>query len=333
VLAAVIVVVLGTLGLATRGAPAAELGGPGGSALPQIGAAQAVERDDVGDPFIITVPHGVVGDPTARYVLYWTTDWRSNVPTAVSSDLVHWRRVADSLPVLPSWATRSATMTWGPSVLRVAGGYRLYFSTEEAASSLECLGTAFSTNATGPFLDSAATPLVCQRSLGGDIDPSVLREASGLVSLVWKNDGNSRGLPTDIWQQTLSSDGSTLLASPHPLLGVDRAWEHGIVEGPSMLAATAGGYWLFYAGGAWQSDTYDTGVAWCATVSGPCRETSNGPLLASRPGVVSPGGLETFVDDTGRLWASYSAFPSTPANLAAAMAEDRVLEIAPVLRH
>jgi len=70
-------------------------------------------RDDVGDPFVLTVPPGAGGTAKASYVLYWTTDWQSNVPTAVSSDLVHWRRIADSLPHLPSWAMPSKTMTWG----------------------------------------------------------------------------------------------------------------------------------------------------------------------------------------------------------------------------
>lgn len=148
---------------------------------------------------------------------------------------------------------------------------------------------------------------------------------------MWKNDGNARGLPTAIWQQSLTTGGQELAGAPHRLLGVAQAWEHGIVESPSMLAASRGGWWLFYSGGAWQSNTYDTGVAWCATVAGPCLEVAAGPMVASAPGAVSPGGLETFTDLRGQLWASYSAFPAAPANARAAMAENRVLEIAPIL--
>jgi hypothetical protein len=66
---------------------------------------------------------------------------------------------------------------------------------------------------------------------------------------------------------------------------------------------------------------------------GPCRKTAVAPLLASTPTAVSPGGFDTFVDAHGKLWASYSAFPSAPANARRAMAENRVLEIAPVLSH
>lgn len=137
-------------------------------AVPRLGPSQTVETDDVGDPFVLPVPAGPVGPgghgrgPAGRYVLFWTTDWQSNVPTAVSGDAVHWKRVADALPVLPSWATNSRTMTWGPSALPVAGGWVLYYSTEERSSGLECVGRAFSTRPAGPYVDLSAAPLVCQ---------------------------------------------------------------------------------------------------------------------------------------------------------------------------
>jgi hypothetical protein len=301
--------------------------------LPTLGGSHVVETDDVGDPFVLPVPAGVGGSPKPSYVLYWTTDWQSNVPTAVSADLVHWHRVADSLPVLPSWALPSRTMTWGPAVHRVGRTWVLYYSTEVAGSRLECIGRATSATPTGPFSDRSSAPLVCQSSLGGDIDPSVVTDSSGRPSLIWKNDGNATGAPVGIWEQQLTSDGLSLTGAPSRLIGADQAWEHAVIEGPAMLAATKGGWWLFYSGGTWQSDTYETGVAWCVTVSGPCNKAANGPLLASTPSAVSPGGFDTFVDANGRLWASYSAFPSAPANPDAAMAENRVLEIAPVLTH
>jgi hypothetical protein len=301
--------------------------------LPTLGSSQVVETDDVGDPFVLTVPAGVNGNHRPTYVLYWTTDWQSNVPTAVSTDLVHWRRVADSLPVLPSWAVDSATMTWGPTVHRVGKMWVLYYSTEDAANRLECLGRATASTPTGPFTDTSPAPLLCQTALGGDIDPSVVTDRSGALALLWKNDGNAIGAPVGIWEQPLARDGLSVTGTPTPLIGADNPWEHDIVEGPAMLASIRGGWWLFYSGGTWQSNTYDTGVAWCVTPAGPCRKTAGAPLLASTPTAVSPGGFDTFVDAHGRLWASYSAFPQAPANARAAMAEDRVLEIAPVLSH
>jgi beta-xylosidase len=266
--------------------------------------------------------------------LFWTTDWRSNVPTAVSSDLVHWRRTADALPVLPMWAEPSRTMTWGPAAQRLGAGWVLYFSTEEAASHLECIGAAFASTPTGPYADRSSSPLVCQRSLGGSIDPSVVFTAGGAgQALVWKSDGNARHVPVEIWEQELTADGMGVRGRAHRLLGAIQPWEHAVVEGPAMLSDTHGGWWLFFSGGAWQSDTYDTGVAWCPTMAGPCRLAGKQPWLTGTPTAVSPGGPDTFVGPNHQLWASYSAFPSAPPNPRAAMGEDRVLEIAPVLRH
>jgi len=318
--------------------------------LPIIGAARAIEVDnpalnDVGDPYVLPVPAGVDGLKKPGYALYWTTDWTANVPTAVSADLISWRRVADALPNLPSWALVApppgswsvpvgvSTMTWGPTVHQVPGGWVLYYSTEDAATMRECIGAAFSTSPTGPFADRSPAPLVCQANVGGDIDPSVVTPTPGHLALIWKNDGNSNGTQVSIWEQPLAFGGRAVTGRPERLINADQAWEHQIIEGPAMLADTRGGWWLFYSGGTWQSDTYATGVAWCATVAGPCRNPAQAALLASTPTAVSPGGLDTFVDHRGRLWAAYSAFPAAPTNAEAAMASPRVLELAPILSH
>jgi beta-xylosidase len=352
--AAAVVAALTVAATTAGGSPAAQAGGTptphGAAGLPTLGRAMAVEVDnpllnDVGDPYVQPVPAGVDGMTTPGYVLYWTTDWLANVPTAVSTDLVHWRRVPDALPRLPTWAKIDSpparwgapagvsTLTWGPTVHQVAGGWLLYYATGAAPGGRECIGVASSPSPTGPFADTSAAPLVCQTDLGGDIDPSVVVPAPGQLALVWKNDGNAAGSPVSIWEQALTPDGRATTGAPVRLLGPDQAWEHGIVEGPAMLADTHGGWWLFYSGGTWQSATYDTGVAWCATVAGPCRKPLRAPLLASTPTAVSPGGFDTFVDHQGLLWASYSAFPSAPADARAAMAAPRVLELAPVRSH
>jgi beta-xylosidase len=316
--------------------------------LPAFGPPEAIEAtnrslNDVGDPFVLPVPAGTDGVAKPGYALYWTTDWTANVPTAVSTDLIHWKRVPDALPTLPRWAAvvppprrwrappGVSTSTWGPTVQRVRNGWVLYFSTRDASTRLQCLGAAFATTPLGPFVDRSRAPLVCQSSLGGDIDPSVAMGPAGRLDLVWKNNGNAIGVRDGIWEQPLAAGGMAVTGSPTRLLGADQAWERSIIEGPAMLRDPRGGWWLFFSGGYWQSDAYGTGVAWCATPAGPCRQPINRPLLASTATAVSPGGFDTFVARDGRLWASYSAFPRRPVNALAALASPRVLELAPVL--
>lgn len=327
-------------------------------AVPKLGPIQTVDENDVGDPFILTVPPGT--DPPSGlpymntgpdayvsapwtpassgearkngwYVLFGTTDWQSNVPTAVSTDRVNWTQAPDALPQLPSWAQPSISMTWAPSALHVGNSWILYFSTEAAASQLECIGRAISSHPAGPYSDDSSSPMLCQRSLGGSIDPSVV-SSSGVDFLLWKNDGNSSNKPDFLWSQQLSRDGQNLIGEPHRLFGSRTAWTRGIVEAPAMVASPAGGYWLFYSGGGWDSSTYGTGVARCAAVIGPCAPVGDRPFLATSGGVTSPGGLDTFTARDGRLWAAFTALVLVPSTWhPGRYYYNRVLDIAPIL--
>lgn len=329
-------------------------------ASPRLGPIQTVDSNDVGDPFILTVPAGLapptgvpyqVPGPDAYlsapwskataasavsrgwYVLFGTTDWQANVPTAISIDGVHWTQAPDALPVLPKWAAPSISMTWAPAVQRTSAGWVLYYSTEEQASGRECIGRAISSSPAGPYRDQTSSPMVCQRDLGGSIDPSLVRASDGTTYLVWKSDGNSVHAPDSIWSQQLSRDGLGTSGQPHRLIGDDASWEIGTVEAPAMVAASAGGYWLFYAGGDWsRPDQYSTGLAYCSGVTGPCRETSTKPFLTTTSNDISPGGLDTFTDQSGRLWAAFTSLVPVPSTWHPGhVYYNRVLDVAPFL--
>lgn len=295
--------------------------------LPRIGAVREVDDADVADPAVLT--YG------GRYYVFWTTDWQSNVPAAVSGDRTHWQQLPDALPVLPSWAAPSISMTWAPAVVAVDGHFVMYVTTEDQATGRQCIAVAVapSQDPAGPYTSAASEPLECQLSLGGSIDPSVVKDAGGL-HLLWKNDGNCCNIVSSLWEQDLAPDGLSLVGTAHKLLTADEPWQGGVIEAPAMIRATGAvaGWWLFYSGGSWRSDDYATGLAYCKTVAGPCAEASSHPFLPSSPGLLSPGGLETFTDGSGRTWVAFSSFVQIPSPWHPGHDYDnRVLDLAPLL--
>ncbi|MDQ6948039.1 MAG: glycoside hydrolase family 43 protein [Actinomycetota bacterium] len=326
--AAVIVVV--AAGIAAKSAVASNQP----PALPRVGAVQRVNDADVGDPFILPVATAArSGKPASTtYYLYWTTDWQSNVPMASSTDLVHWQSRPDAFPVLPLWAEASNKMTWSPALVAIKGRYLMYVSTEEASSGRQCIALATAPRPDGPYADRTNHPFICQQNLGGSIDPAIVRDAAGHLHLLWKNDGNCCGQPTAIWEQKLSADGMHVLGTARRLLSADLAWQGGNIEAPAMIAAAGHGWWLFYSGNAWRSGDYATGLAFCTTVEGPCRETSQRPFLASTAELRTPGGLETFQDSRHRTWIAFTTTVLVPSRRNPARHYlNRVLDIAPLV--
>ncbi|MHB1533746.1 MAG: glycoside hydrolase family 43 protein [Acidimicrobiales bacterium] len=271
--------------------------------LPVLGSTLTADAPDAGDPAVVAV-NGATGDAlnlsrAPGYVLFTTTDWESNVPTFFSSDLVHWMRGGDSLPVLPAWAAPTKTMTWAPSVAHVGRQWVMYVSMEDQANQKECIAAAVSALPAGPYRAVGSGPLVCQAALGGSIDPNVVTSPTGPPRLVWKSNGDCCSLPTGIWEQSLSADGLHLAGSAHLLLRDDRPWQYGNIEGPTVVRAPGGGWWLWYSGGQWRQPTYATGLAWCAKLTGPCQETAGRPWLATSTGRLGPGGPDIFVTHRG----------------------------------
>lgn len=270
--------------------------------LPRLGPARDVYDGDLGDPFVLRTG--------SSYLLFGTDDPPDHIPTAQAADLTSWQRGPDALPMLPAWANpdRRDSLTWAPAVLKTAAGFVMYVSVQEVASHRECIAVVSAATGAGPYHDARGAPLVCQRDLGGSIDPSVASDQVGALHLVWKSDGNCCGLPSEIWTQGLSPDGLSLSGAPQLLLAADEPWQGGIIENPALLHATHGGWWLFYSGNRFDSSAYATGLAFCATLTGRCRETSTRPFLAGTATQYAPGGLDFFSDVSGALWASFATW-------------------------
>jgi beta-xylosidase len=263
------------------------------------GRGNPVYRGDFADPYVVLAG--------STYYAYSTNTRTANVPVLRSLDLTHWTVAGDALPDLPSWAESGRRLTWAPAVLEASGRYLLFFSTRDALSDRQCIGRAESASPIGPFVDQNPGPVICQAQLGGSIDPSLVRDTTGQVYILWKNDGNCCGQPVMLWSQRLSADGRALLGQPTELLQRDQPWEGPLIEGPTMWEED--GVWhLLYSANRWDSDRYATGYATCVSPLGPCRKTYAGPVMASGGEIAGPGGAETFVDLEGRRWLAYHAW-------------------------
>ncbi len=206
----------------------------------------------------------------------------------------------------PSWATPGSS--WAPSVAaNAAGDFVEFYAALDTQLDTHCIGHAVSTGPTGPFVDTSNVPFLCQPSLGGSIDPSVFTDASGQRYLLWKSDGNSIGLPSQIWSAPIDPNLDALTANPEAVLTNDQAWQEGVVENPDMVEVN-GSYHLFYSGGPYSTASYATGVADCDSPLGPCFDDSDNPVLTTAPGMEGPGGADTFVSPSGQLMMAFAAW-------------------------
>jgi len=253
------------------------------------GPTPAVFCNDFPDPFVLRV-----GD---SYYAYATSNDGFNIPVLATHGLFGAGGRHDALPQLPAWS--SPGWAWAPSVLPVGSTYVMYYATRDDAAGEQCLSSAAATDPNGPFVDTSAGPLVCPP--GGAIDPSPYVDPSGQAFLVWKDEGSG----TIVGQQ-LAPDGRSLVGSSARLIGADQAWDGGVVEGPSLVAAS-GRLFLFYSGNQWQTTNYAVGYAVCTSPLGPCVKTP-GPWLASGANVEGPGGPEFFTDPSGQTWMAVAAW-------------------------
>jgi beta-xylosidase len=254
---------------------------------------------DFPDPFVLRVG--------STYFAYGTNSTEGNIQIIQSTNLSQWSAVGNALPNLPSWAKPGGT--WAPSVLEVGGTFVLYYAAVVAGPSggEECISAATATEPQGPFVDDSSSPLVCQTSLGGSIDPSPFVDADGTPYLEWKSNGGA-GQPATIWSEQLNASGTGFAGvAPTELLVADQSWQAGIVEAPDLVLS-GGRYFLFYSGNNWDSADYAIGVATCSGPLGPCNEPSSEQILASGTDLSGPGGESVFSDADGSLWIAFDAW-------------------------
>ncbi|HAK92532.1 MAG TPA: glycoside hydrolase, partial [Massilia timonae] len=175
----------------------------------------------------------------------------------------------------------------------------------------QCVGAALARSPRGPFVDSAAAPLICQAALGGTIDASPFQDG-GRLYLYFKNDGNCCKQPTHIFAQELRPDGLGLVGQPVRLLTNGRAWEGKVIEAPTMVLRD-GRYTLLYSANDFGDGSYAAGHASCVGPLGPCQPVGDGPFLKSRPEVALMGpGHQSVFRAGGRDYIAYHAWELEP---------------------
>lgn len=259
-----------------------------------------VYAHDFPDPFVLKAGN--------TYYAYATNTGSQDIPSLHSRDLVHWTAGPDAFPVPPRWVSSNI---WAPAVFRGSNGkYVLYYAARDIAVGHECLGRAVASSPAGPFIDRSSKPVLCQSSLGGDIDPDVFRDSNGRVYLLWKNDGNCCGVPVHIYSQPLSPDGMTLRGKPAKLLTNDQSWEGNLIEAPFMWKQN-GKYYLFFSANDYASYSYAVGYATCKGPQGPCANGSGNPILSSKCNAAGPGGETIITDSAGQTWMVYHAWKAS----------------------
>jgi hypothetical protein len=291
------------------------------------GISIAQQTFDLPDPFILKDNH--------TYYLYLSTafgETTQNIPM-FTGRAGHWgTHSVDAVPYLPEWA--SPTLTWSPAVYKLGGQYVMYFAPLITASTppTHCIAIATSPKPTGPFLVKRS-PFICQRKLGGDIDPQLFVDPHGPNGpqhpnyLVWKSDNNSTpgdGIPT-IWAQPLANNGLALAGKPKSLYQPSLAWQQPLVEAPQMaLSPVDSSVWMFFSGGTgFFSPNYAMGAVKCASPLGPCNKPQPSPLIASNDQGSGPGEETYFQGSDGSDWLLYS-----PIHTAAPPEVDRPIEAA-----
>ncbi|MGH9019045.1 MAG: family 43 glycosylhydrolase, partial [Acidimicrobiales bacterium] len=210
------------------------------------------------------------------------------------------------------------------------GQYVMYYATERASDSEECISEATSPFPVGPFVDTSTGPLVCQPDFGGSLDPDPFLDPSGTPYLYWKSNGGDEALPIpgQIWGAPLSPDGSSLAGRSVPVLTETETWET-TVENPFMVDES-GAYVLFYSGGQWNGAGYGVGYAVCQGPQGPCSKPLGGPVLHSDADRLGPGGESLVTDAGGNWWMAYAAWDGPASDYSYADGEFRSLWVAPV---
>ncbi len=236
---------------------------------------------------------------------YWATatssEWSPQFPILHSRDLVNWEVVGSVFQSRPAWATGNF---WAPEITTYNGLYYVYYVGRKLNGPL-AVAVAIADKPQGPYKDYGV--LVSQAA--GSIDPFLVKDEHGDPYLVWKEDGNSRKLPTVLWAQKLDKYGVTLVGEPKEIMRNDAPWEGAVIEG-ACIVHRGDFFYLFYSGSGCcgVNCNYALGVARSRTLLGPWEKNPGNPILAGNGDWRCPGHGTIVSDDYGRFWLLYHGY-------------------------
>lgn len=255
-----------------------------------------VRAGDFPDPSVITVN----GE-------YWATatssEWAPHFPILHSKDLVNWEVKGHVFAAMPGWAKGNF---WAPEIATHNGKFFVYYTARRHDGRL-AVAVATADHPAGPYTDHG--DLVAQEP--GSIDAMAFTDAKGARWMVWKEDGNSKKIPTIIWLQRLRDDGLALVGERREIMRNDAGWEDAVVEGPFVLRRGEW-YYLFYAGNACcgRGCNYAVGVARAKDPLGPWKKCPANPIMTQNEAWRCPGHGSLVIDPDGRTWFLYHAYAS-----------------------
>jgi beta-xylosidase len=242
---------------------------------------------------------------------YWaaatSSEWAPEFPILHSRDLVNWRVAGAVFQKRPAWSIGNY---WAPEISEDRGRFYVYYTAKKKDGPL-CVAVATARRPQGPYTDHG--PLVCQEV--GSIDGFPIRDENGQRYLLWKEDGNSKSVPTPIWAQRLSPDGTRLVGEKQELIRNDQAWEKhatlpygDLVEGAAVVRR-GGWFYMFYSGNfcCARECNYQIGVARSRKLLGPWEKNPANPIMRGNDEFKCPGHGTIVADPRGRDYLMYHA--------------------------
>lgn len=238
---------------------------------------------------------------------YWasatSSNWFPAFPLLYSKDLIHWKQQGFIFNKRPAWADY---YFWAPEISYDSGRVYVYYTAHKRNGGL-CVGVASADRPEGPYRDHG--PLICQDL--GSIDAFPVRDTSGKLFLVWKEDANSVNEPTPIWAAEMNEERTALIGEKKELFRNDEPWEKALVEGVSMIRR-GDYYYAFYAaaGCCGSGCNYVSGVARARDVLGPWEKYNMNPVLKDTGNWICKG-HGTPIEKDGKFYFLYHGYDKT----------------------